>query len=297
MAVLSKFSGGSIKVLPLCGWTRNIAVKDHLKFTEEKKKKLNIKPIAEQYRIDNLNETSTITNSEESKIDPKRSTTGKQRLDDLIEALDKLDKLGFKRSNGQRLFHKAYIGACLKQIYGDDLYRDLAELLREYELDELRTDVIVTTPRRFGKTFGTALFVAAFLCTQPGMEVAIYSTGRRASRKMLALIYKIVVRLMGSESCIQSFNEEKLSVKGFRGAVSTCFSYPSKVQISHIFLFIYFSFKKLHLIESYFFFRKKKDFFFWSSTQQQQHNPPHFYFIKKILFSSFLYLNWKKKTF
>ena len=44
---------------------------------------------------------------------------------------------------------------------------------------------------------------------------------------------------MGTESCIVSFNEEKLSVKGIHGIVSTCFSYPSKVQI-RIFFFILF---------------------------------------------------------
>lgn len=222
-------------ILPLCDWTRRVAVAENIKEMEQRKKKLKIDPLWEQFHKGNINESDSVVTSQEKQIDPKKLTSGKQRLNDLIAALNKLDTLGFKRSNGQRLFHKAYIGACLKKIYGNDLYRDLAELLREYELDELRTDVIVTTPRRFGKTFGTALFVAAFLCTQPGIEVAIYSTGRRASRKMLALIYKIVTRLMGSESCIHSYNEEKLAVKGIHGAISTCFSYPSKVQISIIF--------------------------------------------------------------
>jgi hypothetical protein len=207
-------------ILPLCDWTRDVATKDRLEY--DKIKKIRLQDIRQLSDIRNgielLKDTSSGGGS-----GVKRS--GKQKLTDLIDALNKLDTLGFKRSNGQRLFHKAYIGACLKKIYGKDLYRDLAQLLREYELDELRTDVIVTTPRRFGKTFGTALFVDGFLCTQGGMEVAIYSTGRRASRKMLALIYKLVVALMGTESCIQSFNEEKLTVKGFTGECSTCFSY------------------------------------------------------------------------
>jgi hypothetical protein len=220
-------------ILPLCDWTRNVATSDRLEHDKINKSRLiNIRPLSDAF----TNWSMLTKELDTASSNGKRN--GKQKLNDLIDSLNKLDTW-FKRSNGQRLFHKAYIGACLKKIYGKDLYKDLAELLREYELDELRTDVIVTTPRRFGKTFGTALFVCAFLCTQGGMEVAIYSTGRRASRKMLALIYKLIVQLMGTESCIQSFNEEKLTVKGFTGELSTCFSYPSKVQIRIFLFFIY----------------------------------------------------------
>ena len=218
--------------LRLCGWTNDIATRDKERRIFQQTEKINISSI-----VDQLQECK---NKGKSIDDDVKKRTGRQRLDDLINALNKLDTLGYKRSNQQRMFHKAFIGAFLKKIYGKDLYKDLPELLRQYDLDELRTEVLVTTPRRFGKTFGTALFCAAVLCTLGGMEIAIYSTGRRASRKMLLLISKLVISLMGNTSCIKALNEEKLEVQGMHGEIATCFSYPSKVQIRHFFYFSFF---------------------------------------------------------
>ncbi len=220
--------------LPLCAWTNDIATKDREDYDRKRVEKLQILPI--------VNQLEEYQKNGKNMDDNVKQRTGRQRLNDLLDALDQLDKLGFDRSNEQRLFHKAFIGAFLKKIYGKDLYKDLPDLLREYDLDELRTEVLVTTPRRFGKTFGTALFIAAVLCTLGGLEIAIYSTGRRASRKMLLLIARLVKALMKSDSCIKALNEEKLEVKGMHGEISTCFSYPSKVQIRHFFLFFFIFF-------------------------------------------------------
>jgi hypothetical protein len=203
-------------VLPLCVWSSEIASKDWKKHSEYQKKRCLV-PERWQYYAD--------------KSYTKQQTTGDTRLKSLINTLERLDGLGFKRSKGQRLFHKAYIGACLKKIYGPDLYKNLGRLLREYDLDELRSDVILCTPRRHGKTMSVALFVAAYMYTQPNCEVSIYSTGRRASRKILAQIWKMVVTLAGTQDVVQVYNQEALEIKGPGQFTSKCFSYPSKVQI------------------------------------------------------------------
>ncbi len=204
-------------VLPLCNWTLSIAKDDQKRYLDECRKELNICPKWEYYgAID----------------DAREKTTGDERLEALIQALGRLDEVGFKRSSAQRKFHRAYMGACLRKIYGKDLYRNVGRIMREYELDQLRSDVIVCTPRRWGKTFSVALYVAAYLWSQPGCEVSIYSTGRRASRKILALIWKMVVSLSGTEECVVTFNQETLEIRGPHGKISKCHSYPSKVQIN-----------------------------------------------------------------
>ncbi len=203
-------------ILPLCRWSDDIAKKDKLDFEERRKKELRIIRKSDYYK--------------ESEYQ-RKTTSGDEKLSDLYEALDRLDEVGFKRSSAQRQFHMHYISACLKKIYGKDLNRNLARILKEHDLEELRSDVIVSTPRRWGKTFSVALYVAAYLWSQPGCEVSIYSTGRRASRKILALIWKMVVALAGGERIIQEYNVENLVIFGKRGEISKCFSYPSKVQI------------------------------------------------------------------
>lgn len=208
------------EMLPLAMWSLQIASKSWIKHCEKLKKQCLV-PERWQYYAE-LSAT-------------KIQTTGDSKLKALMHALERLDALGFKRSKSQKLFHKAYIGACLKKIYGPDLYKNLGRLLREYDLDELRSDVILCTPRRHGKTMSVALFVAAYMFTQPNCEISIYSTGRRASRKILAQIWKMVVTLAGTQEIVKVYNQEALEIIGTGQFTSKCFSYPSKVQIDNIY--------------------------------------------------------------
>ncbi len=161
------------------------------------------------------------------------STKCDLRLKSLVKALDQLDSLGYKRSKAQRQFHKAFISAHLKKICGDEIYRDLGRILKGYELDELESDVIPCTPQISGKTMAVALFAAAYIFTQPSAEISFFSTGRHASRKILALIWEMVVKLAGSADVVVVYNQECLEVRGPGTTTSKCYSYPSRVQINN----------------------------------------------------------------
>jgi hypothetical protein len=182
----------------------------------------------------------------------EEESEGEKRLKALLKNLEILDGKGFKRARHQVKFHKAFIGnnnnlythriiinfyeigASLKKILKEDINNNLTRIIEKYNLNpELTNDVIITTPRRFGKTYSVALFVAAYLLSQPNCEVSIYSTGRRASQKLLVLIKKLVIILAGTEDVIIEFShKETLTVRGPGGQPSVCNSYPSKVEIS-----------------------------------------------------------------
>jgi hypothetical protein len=198
--------------------------------------KCNIKRKDEFYKVEyNINDTI------------EEESPGEKRLKLLISFLEKFDKLGYKRSTHQIYFHKAFIGACLKKILKDDYTRDLEKIIKKYDIESTTSDVIITTPRRFGKTISVAQFAAAFLLSQPEIEISIYSTGRRASSKLVEKIRDFVVLLTATKDSVISFRgKEILSVKGPNGKPCVCGSYPSKVAISinpiyHLFvcLFIY----------------------------------------------------------
>ena len=216
------------KVLNLSGWTASVARKDERKFSAENRRKSIIPSKISRYTKSSAGNRSgngaTLTAKRASASD------GEARAKLLIKNLARLDELGFKRSKGQRTFHRAFMASCIRKIYGRDVYRNLEKVLREYELDDLRADVIVLSPRRWGKTMGVALFAAAYLCSQPGAEISIYSTGRRASKKLLALIWSMVVKLLGPASII-SFNVEELCVRLPDGSATKCSSYPSNATI------------------------------------------------------------------
>jgi len=117
----------------------------------------------------------------------KKQTTG----DDVLALVRKtLDGMGLTRSMVQRGFHDQMIRACLAHIYGPELDTQLDRVLRANGWADLQEQVMIVTPRRFGKTYSVAMFVIAIAWSCNIIEQAIFSTGRRASQKLLELIYK-----------------------------------------------------------------------------------------------------------
>jgi hypothetical protein len=88
---------------------------------------------------------------------PEVETDGEKRLKKIFGYLKKFDEMGFKRSAHQILFHKAFVGACIKKILGSDYGSVLEKVLREYDIKSTTSDVIITCPRRFGKTMGLCM--------------------------------------------------------------------------------------------------------------------------------------------
>ena len=158
-------------------------------------------------------------------------STGDERLANLRQALKRLDTLGWMRSNHQREFHEMFIAACLPQLYGKDLDRCLMRILEENDLDAIHSEVMVVCPRRWGKTVSVALFLAAYLYTQPDADVCVYSIARRTSTMLVLKVYKMVVALAGGTHIIRRSNQETLEVVNMYGSTSKCNSYPAASKI------------------------------------------------------------------
>lgn len=197
----------------------------HKTYTEEKKRQdqrikesLNVRPAWNHY----ANVTYERVESD-----------GEARMNALFDTLDLLDKRGFERSDTQRDLHSHFIAANLKKIYGDDLYKNLDSIMKKFGISKIRSDVIVCTPRRWGKTYATALICAALIWSQPNLTICIYSTGKRASKAMLVLIWKMIVAIAGSAEPIKVYNlqECELQVRNLWGKMGKVSSYPSKIEI------------------------------------------------------------------
>ena len=157
------------------------------------------------------------------------------RLDALDIALRSMD---VERSEMQIRFHNAFTQASLRFICRDDPSANLEEIMKQKGWTNTKQQVLCLTPRRFGKTYAVAMFAAAILVTIPGSEQAIFSTGRRASQKMLETIHMFVVALkkileITDLKCLK-FNQEMLvyetpedTARGVRRAI---YSYPSNAK-------------------------------------------------------------------
>ena len=167
----------------------------------------------------------------------RESNSGDENMQTLLDTLDLLDTLGYPRSDGQRRFHSLFIAATLQHIYKEDLYRNLDAIMRRFNLTQIRPNVLICTPRRWGKTMSVALFCAAYIWSQPNAKVCIYSTGKRASKAILMLIFRMVTAITSAHRITHGWcdtynlQECVLKVNNIRNSIGEVASYPSKIEV------------------------------------------------------------------
>ena len=71
--------------------------------------------------------------------------------------------------------------------------------------------MLITTPRRFGKTFSVSMFAAAMLYSTAGLEMSIYSTCKRISQKLLNNVWKFLKCIHRYYSAINWVNSKLLN--------------------------------------------------------------------------------------
>ena len=113
------------------------------------------------------------------------------RLRWLLDYVPKTYK-GWERSKMQKTFHRNFMQATCLHLYRNDPDIDMDRIMKMNRFDNLKQQVLCLTPRRFGKSTSVAMFVAAYVLTVPYSEQCIFSTGRRASQKLLELIRDMI---------------------------------------------------------------------------------------------------------
>ena len=122
-------------------------------------------------------------------------------------------------------------------------------LLEKNSWKGIHQEILISTPRRFGKTISVCLFVAALIFACPNIEISIYSTCKRISQKLLRNCVRFlsmihdVLHLPHMEFLKQSSDE--VEIHGVEGKYDTrrLNSYPSKVFISIVKSIYIFTFK------------------------------------------------------
>jgi len=154
--------------------------------------------------------------------------------------LAKLDTLGWSRSYHQRLFHDDFLKACTRSFWKleppGQFARDHQRVLRVNSWDHIAQEILISTPRRFGKTISVSMFCAAMLLACPGVEISIYSTCKRISQKILRNVQKFALMIADADYSTLNFtvkreNMEEITLHGPLGHTDTRIinSYPSKV--------------------------------------------------------------------
>jgi hypothetical protein len=112
--------------------------------------------------------------------------------------LAKLDTKGWNRSYHQRPFHDDFLKACTRSFWKleppGQFVRDHQKVLLLNSWDHIAQEILISTPRRFGKTISVSMFCAAMLLACPCVEISIYSTCKRISQKILLNVQKFDCR-------------------------------------------------------------------------------------------------------
>jgi hypothetical protein len=137
---------------------------------------------------------------------------GDERVRKMREQLDNFE--GYVRSPDQMKFHEAFIQASLPKIYRADWQDHAQRVMEEHKLLKKQPEVMIMTPRRFGKTEAVSMFVASTLLNVPGIKIAIFSTGKRASGGLTDLTYQKILKIKGGYERVVKKNEEHLFIAG-----------------------------------------------------------------------------------
>jgi len=172
--------------------------------------------------------------------DASQNESGFTRMQRCRDALARLDERGWKRSYHQRLFHDDFLKACTRIFWklepAGAFARQHLEILQRNNWSHISQEVLVSTPRRFGKTISVSMFAAAMLYSAPNVEISIYSTCKRISQKLLRNVQKFFSVICNDDVANSGFhvtrsNMEEMVLKGPVGIhdLRVVNSYPSKV--------------------------------------------------------------------
>jgi hypothetical protein len=164
---------------------------------------------------------------------------GFDRIERCREALCALDNSGWKRSFHQRAFHESYIRACARVFFKTDppahFEKNQQRLLELNNWAHISQEVLVSTPRRFGKTISISMFAAALIVSAPAIECSIYSTCKRISTKLLRMVVRFIA-IIHEKLNLPPYkelrlNQEEVVLQGPENAedIRTVNSYPSRV--------------------------------------------------------------------
>lgn len=164
------------------------------------------------------------------KKNKSHTTKGWRRLKTIRKCLDSFKP--FERTKMQKRFHDSFLQATASHLFADDVDVDLARVMKQNKWAHLKQQCLAMTPRRFGKTMSVGMFCAAYLYSVENAEIAIFSTGRRASQKLLELIHSLVCKLPNGRERIAKYNAEILNMKNYDGTFgqSKLSSYPSNAK-------------------------------------------------------------------
>jgi len=164
-----------------------------------------------------------------------RTTTGREREQAFWRIWNELAETSQERPfpNMHRKITMNFLTATLPKMYGAEFDGNISMLLKRYQIDHINTRVLVSMPRRHGKTETACAFLAA-LALAFAVQVNIYSISMETSKLVSTKILSYIHKAAGKEARFEANNVNKISVHPLYGnteEVSIIRSYSSNEKI------------------------------------------------------------------
>lgn len=130
------------------------AFEEHVSVFEQRRKRKR-EEVAGKSLVETFGAEETSEAVQEEIGAPRDSDTyaGDRRLRTMRTLLALVDDRGFERSSQQVEFHEAFITASARILYREDWSLSKPEILKANGWAKSFSEVLISTPRRFGKTF------------------------------------------------------------------------------------------------------------------------------------------------
>lgn len=193
--------------------------------------KKHVKELEKILSYDNIKEFKHSIKAASKRI----NKTGDEKIKDLKYWLD---NLGLKRHIHQVRFHEHMIKACLTKIYESEWETQYESIMKKFNVEKMKRELLFSCPRRFGKTYSVAIFCAAYMLSVPNSQIAVFSTGKRTAKKLMMLIVSFLSRFPEFESHVHTKNHEDLIIKFGEFDARQLSCYPSTVKVFFLLLFL-----------------------------------------------------------
>ena len=137
-----------------------------------------------------------------------------------------LDQFVDERFDAQKRIHEGMLGACMQLIFRNSKDSDMKLARAEIGMRKSKQQFMAITPRRFGKTYAVAMYVAAMVLACPDVSIAIFSTAKRASELLLRQAVDFILSIKGTKDRIKSCSADCVVIRHGTRESKLC-SYPA----------------------------------------------------------------------
>jgi len=121
---------------------------------DERKAQLTLRGVAQSVDGDADGKNNATSNEINSILASDDDTfEGDGVLRTLQALLSRIDERGYARSTQQIRFHDSFIRACSRVLYRNDWSTNRPAIMKKNAWDSSPSEILISTPRRFGKTF------------------------------------------------------------------------------------------------------------------------------------------------